>query len=48
MGPGMILLIIAMVCFLLAIVDYPPGQSLRFIAAGLFLWVLSVLIGTRV
>jgi len=41
-----VLLILSMLCFLVAVIDYPPGHNVgyRLIAAGLFLWVLTVLI----
>ena len=37
--------IIAMICFLAAVVDLPKGEQIRLIAAALFLWLLTVLIG---
>ena len=40
-----ILLILALVCFFLAMVDFPPAQHWRLIAAGMFLQVLVVLMG---
>lgn len=39
-----VLLVIALICFLVALIDWPPGQQVRLIAAGLFLWLLSILI----
>lgn len=40
-----IFLIIAMLCFLFALLEWPPPVgSTRLIAAGLFLWLLATLI----
>jgi hypothetical protein len=41
------LLFVATVCFFMAILDKPTGTSARFIAAGLFLMTLSMLIGMK-
>lgn len=43
----MILLILALVCFLLAAIEWPPASSSRLIALGLFLLTLAELIGAR-
>ena len=40
-----VLLILALICFLLALIEWPPPMSTpRLIAAGLFLWLLGTLI----
>jgi len=40
-----ILLVIAMLMFLFALLEWPPPiGSVRLIAAGLFLWLLATLI----
>lgn len=39
-----VLFIVACLCFLAALIDWPPSQQLRLIAAGLFLWLLCTLI----
>ncbi len=40
-----VLQIMALVCFFLACVDWPSGQGVRLTPAGLFLWLLTVLLG---
>lgn len=46
-GVHSILLILALVCFLLATVDWPTGSSGRLVAGGLFLLTLAQLVGVR-
>jgi hypothetical protein len=46
MTVSMIFMVIAMICFFLAIVDWPTGSQVRLIAAGLLAWVISILIST--
>lgn len=41
----MILMILALVSFLLGVIDYPPVSSTRCIALGLFLLTLAQVIG---
>jgi len=41
-----VLQIIALVCFFAAAIEWPPNVHQRLIAAGLFLWLLSALIGS--
>lgn len=41
---GLLLIILALVCFLLAAIGVSAGR-VNLIAAGLFLWLLSTLIG---
>lgn len=42
-----VLLVIALICFLLALIEWPPPiGTVRLIAAGLFLWLLATLIST--
>ena len=41
----MILLVIALIAFLLATIDYPPASASRMIGLGLFLLTLAQLIG---
>lgn len=40
-----VFVILALICFLGAIFDWPEGKSGRLLAAGLFLWLLSTLVG---
>lgn len=42
-----ILLILAMVVFLVGVLDWPPASTTRCIALGLFLLTLAELIGAR-
>ena len=42
-----ILLVLALVCFFLAMVDWPPSQHPRLVAAGLFLLTLVQLIAGK-
>lgn len=40
----LILVILALVCFLIAAVGYPAPRAFNLTAAGLFLWLLSELV----
>lgn len=42
-----ILLILALVCFLVGVLEWPPLSSTRCISMGLFLLTLAELIGAR-
>jgi hypothetical protein len=42
-----ILLFLALICFLLAAIGV-PSTRINLLAAGLFLWVLAVLLGSSV
>lgn len=41
----LILVVLALIAFLLAILDWPPASATRCIAVGLFLLTLALLIG---
>lgn len=43
-GAHSILLVLALVCFLLATIDWPTGSNGRLVAAGLFLLTLAQLV----
>lgn len=47
MGAKFILLVLAMVCFLAGVLDWPPVSATRCISLGLFLLTLAELIGAR-
>lgn len=40
----LILIVLALICFLFAMIDIRPPRG-NLIAAGLFLWLLSTLVG---
>ena len=47
MNAHLLLLVMAFVCFIIALVDWPPVTSARMIALGLALLTLAELIGAR-
>lgn len=39
-----VLLLVALLCFLLGAIEWPPQQRINLVALGLFFWLLSILV----
>lgn len=44
---GLVLLVVALICFILGAINTPRLAPLNWVSLGLFFWVLSILIGGR-